>query len=76
MDFMITAKRNMLIRPGRRVKILTRVGIENRKPVSEWKSWTVVREYANHVLMRSEKGYRECFTYTDIEQMIARGEMK
>jgi hypothetical protein len=74
--FEITAKHNIICQPGRRVKILSYGGKENNVPYTKWVRWTVVKSYRDYVLMRSEKGYRECFSHFDIEQMIRKGEIK
>lgn len=75
-DIEITAKHNILCQPGRRVKMLTYGGKENNVILTKWTRWTVVKSYKDYVLMRSEKGYLECFSHFDIEQMIRKGEIK
>ena len=72
----IDATVNTICRPGRVVKILSYGGKENNVPYTKWVRWTVVKSYRDYVLMRSEKGYRECFSHFDIEQMIRKGEIK
>ena len=68
-NFDIEITYNMICRPGQVVKILTKAGKEENIPVKSWKKWTIVE-------MKSEYGYRESFTRTDIVEMIRRGEIR
>lgn len=75
--FEITAKHNILCQPGRKVKILiVKAKADTHGIYTEWKRLTVIKSYKHHVLMEHEKGYRESFTHSDIEQMIRKGKIK
>lgn len=41
-----------------------------------WQQWTVLEVYEHHVLMRSEKGYKESFTKEEIKKLIREGGIK
>lgn len=41
-----------------------------------WKHWTIVEVYEHHVLMKSEQGYHESFSNTDIRELIREGEIR
>lgn len=56
--------------------ILTKSGKEENIPIRVWKRWTIIKVYEHHVLMQSEKGYKESFSNTDIREMIRKGEIR
>ena len=75
-EFEIDATFNTICRPGRVVKILTKGGKEENVPIKVWKHWTIVEVYEHHVLMKSEQGYHESFSNTDIRELIREGDIR
>ncbi len=75
-EFEIDATFNTICRPGRVVRILTKGGKEENVPIRVWKRWTIINVYEHHVLMKSEQGYHESFSNTDIREMIRKGEIR
>lgn len=75
-EFEIDAAFNTICRPGQVVRILTKGGKEENVPIKVWKHWTIVEVYEHHVLMKSEQGYHESFSNTDIRELIREGDIR
>lgn len=75
-EFEVEAKMNMLCKPNRIIQIRTKEITGGRNFIIRWKKWTVIKRYKHHVLMRSEKGYKESFAKEEIKKLIREGGIK
>lgn len=74
-EFEVEATCNMICKPGRKVRIEVQVGKEGNKTYTV-KTYTVVKRYEHHVLMRCRNGYNESFSNIAIQEMVQKGAIK
>lgn len=75
-EFEITAQYNRICKRGRVIRMRKKEITGGRNFIILWQQWTVLEVYEHHVLMRSEKGYKESFTKEEIKKLIREGEIK